>query len=73
MEYYDCYAASYEAARAKFLAAARETGGVVRSFPHPDRKTPSGGPLWASMISGATIAACETRAVCRPLASPCDE
>ena len=45
MEYYDCYAASYEAARAKFLAAAKVAGGVVRSFSHPDRKTPDGGPL----------------------------
>src|SRR5476651_1955186 len=45
MEYYDCYAASYEAARAKFLAAAKDAGGELRSFPHPVKKTPEGGPL----------------------------
>jgi hypothetical protein len=45
MEYYDCYASSYSRARAKFLAAAKAAGGTVRSFIHPERKTPDGEPL----------------------------
>jgi len=45
MEYYDCSASSYEAARAKFRAAAKAAGGDVRSFLHPDKKTPDGGTL----------------------------
>lgn len=45
MQYYDCYASSWAAARTKFLAAAHETGGAVRSFLHPDRTTPLGQPL----------------------------
>ena len=40
MEYYDCFAASYSRARAKFLKAAVDAAGEVRSFVHPDRKTP---------------------------------
>ena len=45
MEYYDCYAASYAAAREKFLAASAGCGGDVRSFVHPDRTAPGGAPL----------------------------
>jgi hypothetical protein len=45
MEYYDCFAASYTRARAKFLKAAAEAKGEVRSFLHPDKKTPDGAPL----------------------------
>jgi hypothetical protein len=45
MEYYDCYAVSYAAARAKFLAASAECGGDVRSFVHPDKTAPEGAPL----------------------------
>ncbi len=45
MEYYDCFAASYKAARRKFLAAAEAADGAIRSFVHPDRTAPDGGPL----------------------------
>src|SRR5450755_2037342 len=45
MEYYDCFAASYARARAKFLRAAADARGEVRSFVHPDRKTLDGEPL----------------------------
>ena len=49
MEYYDCFAASYANARAKFLKAAvaaqGKMEGEVRSFLHPDKKAPDGGPL----------------------------
>lgn len=45
MEYYDCFAANYSRARTKFLDAAAKAGGGVRSFIHPDKKTPDGKPL----------------------------
>ena len=45
MEYYDCFAASYANARAKFLKSAVAAKGNVRSFVHPDKKAPDGGPL----------------------------
>jgi Protein of unknown function (DUF2817) len=45
MEYFDCYAASYSRARAKFLKAAADADGEVRSFLHPDKRTPEGEPL----------------------------
>lgn len=45
MEYYDCFAASYANARAKFLKAAAAARGEVRTFLHPDSKAPDGGPL----------------------------
>ena len=45
MEYYDCFAASYANARAKFLKAATAARGEVRSFLHPAKKAPDGGPL----------------------------
>ncbi len=45
MEYYDCYAASYARARAKFLDAVAEAGGGVRSYVHPQQTTPTGAPL----------------------------
>jgi len=45
MEYYDCYATSYARARAKFLEAAAEAGGGVRSYLHPQQTTPAGEPL----------------------------
>jgi len=45
MEYYDCFAASYARARAKFLKAAAAARGEIRSFLHPDNKTPDGEPL----------------------------
>jgi hypothetical protein len=45
MEYFDCYASSYSRARAKFLKAAGAAGGVVKSFIHPEGKTPEGEPL----------------------------
>ena len=45
MEYYDCFAASYTRARAKFLKAAADASGAVRSFLHPEKKTPDGEPL----------------------------
>jgi hypothetical protein len=51
MEYYDCFAASYARARAKFLGAAADAQGEVRSFVHPDRKTPDGEPLAIDVAS----------------------
>ena len=45
MEYFDCFSASYTRARAKFLKAAAAAKGDVRSFVHPDKKTPEGEPL----------------------------
>src|SRR5258708_28446186 len=45
MEYFDCFSASYTRARAKFLKAASEAKGRVRSFIHPENKTPEGEPL----------------------------
>jgi hypothetical protein len=45
MEYYDCYAASYARARAKFLKAAGEAGADLRAFVHPTHRTPDGEPL----------------------------
>ena len=45
MQYYECYSASYTSARGKFLAAAEESKGALRSFVHPDKTTPDGQPL----------------------------
>jgi hypothetical protein len=45
MEYYDCYAASYARARAKFLKAAGDAGADLRAFVHPAHTTPDGEPL----------------------------
>ncbi|WP_421995282.1 M14 family metallopeptidase [Reyranella sp.] len=45
MEYFECYAASYARARAKFLEAAAGSGGEVRSFIHPAHQAPDGSPL----------------------------
>ena len=45
MQYYECYAASYAVARRKFLDSAVAAGATTRSFLHPDRKAPEGGPL----------------------------
>ena len=45
MEYYDCFAASYANARAKFLKAATAATADVRSYIHPAKKAPDGGPL----------------------------
>jgi len=45
MEYYDCFASSYANARAKFLKAATAAQGEVRSYLHPAKKAPDGGPL----------------------------
>lgn len=45
MEYYDCYAASYARARAKFLKAAEAASAALRSFVHPAQRDPEGGPL----------------------------
>ena len=45
MDYYDCYASSYSRARAKFLEAARRAGGALKSYVHPEKKTPEGEPL----------------------------
>ena len=45
MEYYECYAATYSRARAKFLRVASAAGGTVRSHLHPERTTPDGEPL----------------------------
>ena len=45
MEYFDCFSASYTRARAKFLRAATEARGRVRSFVHPGKKTPEGETL----------------------------
>jgi hypothetical protein len=45
MEYVDCYASSYSRARAKFLEAAQAAGGTIKSFVHPEKTTPEGGPL----------------------------
>ena len=45
MEYYDCFAASYANARAKFLKAATAAKADVRSYIHPAKKAPDGGPL----------------------------
>ena len=45
MQYYECYAANYSSARRKFLTAAADAKGAVKSFVHPDKKTPEGEPL----------------------------
>jgi len=45
MQYTECFAAVYKTARSKFLAAAREARGDVRSWTHPDKAAPDGGPL----------------------------
>jgi hypothetical protein len=45
MEYYECYAPSYARARAKFLKAAEAAKAELRSFVHPDKKTPEGEAL----------------------------
>jgi hypothetical protein len=45
MEYFDCYASRYSRARVKFLTAAEAAGGTVKSFIHPEKKTPEGEPL----------------------------
>ena len=45
MEYFECYAADYTRARAKFLKAAEAAKGRVRSWLHPDKKAPDGAPL----------------------------
>jgi hypothetical protein len=45
VEYYECYAATYSRARAKFLRVASAAGGTVRSHLHPERTTPDGEPL----------------------------
>lgn len=42
MEYFDCYASSYSRARAKFMRSAEAAGTAVKSFMHPERKTPEG-------------------------------
>jgi hypothetical protein len=45
MEYFDCYASSYSRARAKFLRTAQAAKGEIKSFIHPEKKTPDGEPL----------------------------
>src|SRR5829696_87226 len=45
MEYFDCYASSYARARAKFLKTAQAAKGEIKSFVHPEKKTPDGKPL----------------------------
>ena len=50
MEYYDCFAADYARARAKFLDAAAKVGGAVQSFIHPQMKAPDGGPLAIDVV-----------------------
>lgn len=45
MQYYECYSASYTSARGKFVAAAEQAKGALRSFVHPDKTTPDGKPL----------------------------
>ena len=45
MEYFDCYASSYSRARAKFLETAHAAKGEIKSFVHPEKKTPDGEPL----------------------------
>jgi hypothetical protein len=50
MEYYDCFAADYARARAKFLDAAAKAGGTVQSFIHPQMKAPDGGPLAIDVV-----------------------
>ncbi len=60
MEYYDCFAASYANARAKFLKSAVAAGGDVRSFVHPNKKAPDGGPLAIDVACfGSRKAACQ--------------
>jgi len=50
MEYYDCFAADYARARAKFLDAAAKAGGTMQSFIHPQMKAPDGGPLAIDVV-----------------------
>jgi Protein of unknown function (DUF2817) len=45
VEYYECYAATYSRARAKFLRVASAADGKVRSHLHPEKTTPDGEPL----------------------------
>jgi hypothetical protein len=45
MEYFECYAANYTRARAKFLKAAQAAKAGMRSFIHPDKTAPDGAPL----------------------------
>ena len=45
MQYYECYASSFTSARAKFLKAAKAANAEIRSFVHPEKKTPDGEPL----------------------------
>ncbi len=45
MEYFECYAADYSRARAKFLKAAEAARGRTRSWVHPQKKAPDGQPL----------------------------
>ena len=45
MQYYECYASSFTSARAKFLKAAQAAKAEIRSFVHPEKKTPDGEPL----------------------------
>jgi hypothetical protein len=45
MQYYECYASSFTSARAKFLKAAKAASAGIRSFVHPEKKTPEGEPL----------------------------
>src|SRR5215813_12841168 len=45
MEYFECYAATFTRARAKFLKTANALRAEVSSFVHPDKKTPDGEPL----------------------------
>jgi hypothetical protein len=45
MEYFECYAASYGRARAKFLKAAKAAKADVSSHVHPDKQAPDGEPL----------------------------
>jgi hypothetical protein len=45
MQYFECYAPSYTAARRKFLSGAAAAKGEVRSFVHPQKQTPDGEPL----------------------------
>jgi hypothetical protein len=45
MDFFDCYAADYRAARAKFLDAAASRGAAITSYRHPDQRGPNGEDL----------------------------
>ncbi|WP_313301661.1 M14 family metallopeptidase [Diaphorobacter sp.] len=49
MEFYECYAPTYVAARRKFCAAARQAGGTLYSYPHPHFKGTDGELLSADV------------------------